>query len=104
MRCVPGLENELGVGGRLMRQAGHWEGVSADLEVLTHDHGRVGDAWEPRPLGGGQMGVGRPHRVLGLQEGPGSDPALLILETVSQYRDSMDCQPLETLYDNRDHS
>lgn len=80
-----------------MTQAGHWEGVSAELEVLTHNHGRVGDVWELRPLEGGQMGVGHPHRVLGLQEGPGSDPTLIILENVFQYRGSMGCQPLETL-------
>lgn len=78
-----------------MRQAEHWEGVSAELEVLTQDHVRV--AWEPRPLKGGQMGVRHPHRVLGLQEDPGNDPVLLILETLFQYRGSTECQPLETL-------
>lgn len=43
-----------------MRQAEHWEGVSAELEVLTQDHVRIDDAWEPRPLEVGRMGVGHP--------------------------------------------
>lgn len=71
-----------------MRQEGHWEGGSAELEVLTRDHVRAGGAWELRPMEGGQMGHPHrvTHRVMGLQEGPGSDPALLIPETVSVYK------------------
>ena len=46
---------------------------------------------------GGQMGVGHSHRVMGLQEGPGSDPALLIPETVFQFISGMGWQPLEAL-------
>lgn len=47
-------------------RTGFWEGVSADLEVLTHDHGRVGDAWEPRPLGGRTDGRGMSPQSVGL--------------------------------------